>query len=244
MKSYENINNGININMENNFEAAYNLCTVKLNHETIIEYLINGNIYEKQIAALSFDGIKSESDVTALIGNLTGCDGKIREATAYKIRQILSNTDINIKTMFRENSAEVFADATIDINANICRMVIDSAILLSDNHNFSRIYANKVAEYAEDAIIALDKFEFRDKKYVINKQLFKLYWCLEGLIHFSSYIDSSKLSYIVEKSCKITEYTIREKTAELVKASGEFPEIIELLKHDENYYVRNVFLNH
>lgn len=230
--------------MEDNFEAAYNLCINKIEHDALIEYLNSGNIYQKQIAALNFDEVKSESDVIALIKNLTGCDGKIREAVAYKIRQCLLNTDADTKKIFQKNSAKIFADATIDINANICRMVIDSAIILSDDKEFSELYSDKVADYAYEALSELDKFEFRDKKYVINKQLFKLYWCLEGLIHFSRFVDDSKLNIIIEKSYKISEYTIREKTAQLVKTSDKFPKIIEILKNDENYYVRNVFLNH
>ena len=96
----------------------------------------------------------------------------------------------------------------------------------------------------ESAIIALgelDKFIFRDKKYVINKQLFKLYWALEALKYFVSFADEEKLGVILKKSAGQKEYTIREKVAQILVNTNLYLEIQEVLKTDENYYVRAVF---
>ena len=43
------------------------------------------------------------------------------------------------------------------------------------------IELNEILKFINDSFKELDKFIFRDKKYVINKQLFKLYWSLEAL---------------------------------------------------------------
>ena len=99
----------------------------------------------------------------------------------------------------------------------------------------------RILEFTQDAFDELDRFIFRDKKYVINKQLFKLYWCLETLQNFYMDIEKTTLEAILNKGAEQNEYTIREKVAQVVKLSGCFQELEEKLKFDENYYVRAVF---
>jgi HEAT repeat protein len=136
------------------------------------------------------------------------------------------------------------AAASIDINSNICRLVIDSvSIIKTFDENFSRIYLQKILSFLYSAYEELDKFIFRDKKYVINKQLFKLYWCLESLKLFVNKIDNNTLFKVLNRAVNEKEYTIREKVAQiliLIK-DDEFIELKEKLKCDENYYVRTVF---
>ena len=81
------------------------------------------------------------------------------------------------------------------------------------------------------------------KKYVINKQLFKLYWCLEALKLFAKDVDKALLFSILEKSSKEREYTVREKAAEIIAKVDDsmFDELKKTLQNDENYYVRTVF---
>jgi HEAT repeat protein len=136
------------------------------------------------------------------------------------------------------------AAASIDINSNICRLVIDSvSIIKTFDENFSRIYLQKILSFLYSAYEELDKFIFRDKKYVINKQLFKLYWCLESLKLFVNEIDNDTLFKILNRAAKEKEYTIREKVAQILILTNEdkFIELKEQLKCDENYYVRTVF---
>ena len=89
----------------------------------------------------------------------------------------------------------------------------------------------------------MDSVIFRDKKYVINKQLFKLYWCLEALKLFVDKIDCQKLLKILERASKEKEYTIREKIAQILLLTNNtvFEQLKNTLKSDENYYVREVF---
>lgn len=227
-------------NLIDNFNKALSLCVGTHSREDVFEMLKNGNIVEKQFAALEINDILSQNEAEIFISNLTGCDGKIREAVAYKFQNIVQ--DKTIQKYFFEYP-EIFAKATIDINANVCRMILDGLKLLQYNEIFSKKYVEKIIQFTQDAFDELDKFIFRDKKYTINKQLFKLYWCLEAVNIFYKNIDISILEKILANCLSINEYTIREKAALILKNdihSLMLDEIRLKLKKDENYYVKNV----
>ena len=231
-----NLNTGFYKDLDTNFQIACELSEKELSHSELIEMLKNGNIPEKQIAALKLERVETEDEAKILIDNLTGCDGKIREAVALKISNLLNENPM-IKNLF--NYPNVFADATIDINGNICRLVLDSVKILK-SEIFTPIYIEKISGFIKEAYKELDSFIFRDKKYVINKQLFKLYWCLEALKLFAEELDKDELLTILERASVEKEYTIREKVAEiLLLVEGEkFEQLKRKLKTDENYYVR------
>ena len=233
------MNSGFYKDLDTNFEQACELCEREFSHEELLSMLKNGNIPQKQIAALKLDSVENEEEAAILLDNLTGCDGKIREAVALKIYRILSE---NQQGLFSKLNPKVFADATIDINANICRLVVDSVRLLKQDTDFAHKYTEYVQQYTIQALDELDKFIFRDKKYVINKQLFKLYWCLEALKYFYELVDEKLMLDILKRSAAQSEYTVREKAAEIAILSEKFAEIQNLLRQDSNYYVRAVFL--
>ena len=237
MLLYNNMDKDLNTSFDENFEYACELSEKEFSHEELLYMLESENVAERQIAALKFDRVTSEADALALINSLTGCDGKIREAAALRINQIIVS-DMASRKYF--NFPHVFADATIDINANICRLVVDSVKLLQKEENFSHLYVQKILDFTNNAFEELDKFIFRDKKYVINKQLFKLYWCLETLQNFYEIVDENVLRQILEKCILQKEYTIREKAAQIIKLSGKYTEFYNVLKNDENYYVRTI----
>lgn len=226
--------------LDTNFEQALCMAAQDFSHEELIAMLKNGNVPQKQIAALKLDRIDNHEEANVLLSNLTGCDGKIREAVALKINTILNE---NPKFTLFNNSPEIFANASIDINGNICRLVIDSVSIIKNEKTFADIYLNKILYFIQEAFSELDKFIFRDKKYVINKQLFKLYWAMEAIKLFANDLDDCILLPILEKAASITEYTIREKVAQIViiKDASAYSKLKELLINDENYYVRNVF---
>ena len=234
------MNTGFYKDLDTNFELACEMSEKNFSQEELLDLLKNGNIPEKQIAALKLNDINNKQEGELLINNLTGCDGKIREAVALKINQILYKNSNSIEYFL---FPEIFADATIDINANICRLVIDSVKILKNNKNFSEVYIAKLLNFINNTFIELDKFIFRDKKYVINKQLFKLYWCLEALKLFINDIKREELELILNRSAQETEYTIREKVAQILilTSDKEFTELKNTLKNDENYYVRAIF---
>jgi len=226
--------------LDTNFEEACKMSETEFLHEELIEMLKNGNIPQKQIAALKLDYIESAEEASLLVSNLTGCDGKIREAVALRINRFLKE---NPETKCFFTQAETFANASIDINANICRLVIDSVAVLNKDKTFASIYNKKIENFIDEAFAELDNFIFRDKKYVINKQLFKLYWSLEALKLFVNDIEKEKLLKILTRASIEKEYTIREKVAQIVLLSNIpcLDRIKNSLKNDENYYVRAVF---
>lgn len=233
------MNSGFYKDLDTNFEQAFEMSARTFSHSELLEMLQNGNIPQKQLAALRLEGVNNQAEADILVSDLTGCDGKIREAVSLKISNLLREEPECIKFF---NQAETFADATIDINANICRLVVDFVPILKQNQDFTQVYLEKILGFIENSFVELDKIAFRDKKYVINKQLFKLYWCLETLKNFVEDIEQEKLLAILERSCQETEYTIREKVAQIAVKTG-FEELKNQLKKDDNYYVRAVFVS-
>ena len=225
--------------LDENFNKALELCSNEYCYEDLIGFLKSGNIPEKQFAALEISEIKTQDDAGVFLSNLINCDGKIREAVAQKFSELV------LTEKYREFFSEypkVLAKSTIDINANIARMVIESLEYMYYYEEFGKEYSAQLLEYIKEAFDGLDKIVFRDKKYTINKQLFKLYWCLEGLNVFYSYLNEDVLFYILEKTLKQNEYTVREKAVQiLVKLTSEkFDSLKQLVKDDENYYVKRV----
>ena len=74
-----------------NFNTALSLYQNDSPHQNLIEMLKNGNIVEKQIAAIKLKYINSQNDADALISDLTGQDGKIREAVSFKIKEFMNS---------------------------------------------------------------------------------------------------------------------------------------------------------
>ena len=240
------MNKSFYTNIDKDFELACDLVNKKLSHDECIYFLKNGNLQEKQLAALLLDTVNNLDESSALVANLVGCDGKIREAVALKINQILLHEN-ELSNLF--NYPEIFAKASIDINGNICRSVADTVRILKSNNEFSEKYLSEILKFIEESFEELDKFIFRDKKYVINKQLFKLYWCLENLKLFANSVEEGKLHRILSRAASEKEYTIREKVAEIVVNldSEIFCNLKNELADDENYYVKSAMqrcLNH
>ena len=235
-----NLNTGFYKDLDTNFEQALGMSDKEFTHQELLLMLRDGNIPEKQIAALKLDFLENINDAKVLISNLTGCDGKIREAVALKIKNLIYENQ-NYINYFTQ--AEIFADASIDINGNICRLVLDAVVILKQSSDFSKIYINKILKFINEAFKELDSFIFRDKKYVINKQLFKLYWCLEAIKIFAKDISLDLLLPILERAAMEREYTIREKVAQILVFCDDkrFEQLKKLLEADENYYVREVF---
>ena len=80
------MNNSYYETLDENFTQALKLYEQDYSHEELIKLLESGNIVQKQIAALRLEGINSDSDADILISNLTGQDGKIREAVSLRLK--------------------------------------------------------------------------------------------------------------------------------------------------------------
>lgn len=227
-------------NFDTNFQKACELSEKNFSHTELIKLLRYGDVMQKQIAAMHLDGIYNRSDADAIMNNLTGCDGKIREAAALTLSRLLKEDKQVIN--FLKHYPEIFADASIDMNGNICRYITKCVSVLRTEPDFCDKYLKKIFSFIDEAFDGLDRIIYKDKKYVINKLLFKLYWCLEDLRLFTDTADKNILLKILTKTSNIKEYTIREKTATVLRSidDTDFADLKEKLANDENYYVRKV----
>lgn len=226
--------------LDENFNIAFNLYENDYSHIDLIEMLKNGSDVEKQISALKLDTITSEYDASVLVQNLTGQDGKIREAVSYKIKEFIDNEDYR-KYFYSIKNYDIFLKAITDINGNICRNVISSICNLKDNQELCNHFINGLTRLTEDLADKVAQFDIQDGKYKVNKEVFKLYWCLETLYNFHNKVDMTVLKSILLKTKSVEDYTIREKTAKILSRNFDDNELIKIreeLKQDKNYYVR------
>lgn len=234
------MNNSYYETLDENFNAALTLAQKVLSHDELISMLKNGKIVEKQIAALRLDSINSTDDAAVLIDNLTGQDGKIREAVSLKINEFMSNPDL--LTFFETTqSYDVFIEAIIDINAYICRNIISAISNLKTNEIFCKYFTEKLCAKTILLLDTIKDFDFQDGKYKVNKEVFKLYWCLETVYEFAHNIKFDSLKKIILLSKNIDEYTIREKAAKILTKNFDDSDLQNArleLKKDKNYYVR------
>lgn len=236
----QNLNNDYYANTDENFKNALEFFQADYTHSQIIELLKNGNIPQKQIAALKLETLESDEDAMVLLSNLTGQDGKIREVVSLRISEFMSKPE-NIKYFNAENNCGVFLDAIIDINPNICRNIISGLENLKNNDSFCNVFCKKLAGLTLSLLDIVEKFDFQDGKYKVNKEAFKLYWCLETIDVFWDKLDFTDLKTIILRSKSIGEYTIREKAAKILTHDFKDNELCKArqeLKNDRNYYVR------
>lgn len=234
------MNKGYYKTLDENFTQALNLYEAKLSHDELITLLKNGNIVQKQISALRLDCVKSAKEAQILISNLTGQDGKIREAVSLRINEFMSNPDF-IGYFSDIKNYDVFINAIIDINANICRNIISAVSNLKNNDEFCKYFCQKLTQLTFELLDKIEKFDFQEGKYKINKEVFKLYWCLETVYEFWDKMDFEELKQIILRSKDIKEYTIREKAAKILTRNFDDKELSEAkfqLQNDNNYYVR------
>ncbi len=234
------MNKGYYKTLDENFTQALNLYEAELSHDELITLLKSGNIVQKQISALRLDCVKSTQEARILISNLTGQDGKIREAVALRINEFMSDPDFIGYFSDIENYS-VFIDAIIDINANICRNIISAVSNLKNNDEFCKYFCQKLTRLTFELLDKIEKFDFQEGKYKINKEVFKLYWCLETVYEFWDKLDFAELKQIILRSKDIKEYTIREKTAKILTRNFDDKELLNAkfqLQNDDNYYVR------
>lgn len=234
------MNNSYYETLDENFTQALKLYEEKYTHEELIELLKNGNIVQKQIAVLRLETITSKDDAKVLVDNLTGQDGKIREAVSLRLNEFMSNKDY-LQFFIDNDNYDVFLKAIIDINANICRNVISAISNLQNDSNFCEHFCKNLTLLTFDLLDKIKDFDFQDGKYKVNKEVFKLYWCLETIYNFYDKMNFEDLKKIILISKNIEEYTIREKAAKILTKNFEDSELQQAkleLQNDKNYYVR------
>ena len=218
------------------FNTALNIYENSYSHDYLIDLLKNGSIVEKQAATLKINKINNQQEAEIFIGNLTGCDGKIREAVSFRLKEFIPENP-----EFFKNYAPIIIDAIIDINGNICRNTIEAIKYLKPYKEFTDDFCEMLIKRASELINPIKSFDIQDGKYKINKEIFKLYWYLETIAEFYEYIDIKDLTKLLNETKNIQEYTIREKTAKILSKFENTKELYQIkkeLKNDKNYYVR------
>ncbi len=227
-------------NLEENFTQAMKLFETEQTHEELLEYLKSGNITQRQISAIKFDKISNSQDADILTDNLTGQDGKIREAVSVKIADFTAN--IEYRDFFKsEQNYQKFLDALTDINGNICRNILKVIDNFVQEDDFRCFFIPRLLELTNDLADKVLSFGNQDGKYKVNKDSFKLYWCLEAIYVLAQKIELEELTKILKKAKSVQDYTIREKVAKILTfeiSSTELDKIRAELKNDDNYYVK------
>lgn len=224
----------LNEKYKQDFNTALNMYNNEYSHAELINFLKKGSIVEKQVATLMLDNINSKEDARTFITNLTGCDGKIREAVSFRLKEFIVQAP-----QYFLPFEDLFLEAIIDINGNICRNTIAAILTLKTNPQFYTSFCNKLCTKACELAKLAKTFDLQDGKYKVNKEIFKLYWYLETISEFLP--QKSMLLPVIQETKDINDYTIREKVAKIlskIEDSFEFTLIKNELKTDENYYVR------
>ena len=143
-----------------------------------------------------------------------------------------SDSRVFFQTSFAK---EKFLRAVNDVNPNICRMIIEILPYLQEKSEFLDALYDITLEVIEEA----EKLNVRNRSHLYTKKIFNLYWCLEAVSQIVENTDK-KLKQIVEKTYNSEEYTVREKTAKVIKKlnTPEFDRYLKSLENDENFYVR------
>lgn len=222
----------------NTSQNLFELCENGKNwdYSEIIKYLNSDKIIEKQLAVLELDKILSQNDAEALVSNLIGQDGKVREAVAFKINDLSLKSEYSIFFSNRKIFSILF-QGIMDINGNVCRQIVN---IIDDNSGFNKYLCEKLPTKINEILKTIESLNAEEKQYVVSKKNFQLYWCLEALYHIANCVDANKISNILLKTGEFYDYTIREKTAKILTKLDNFElyELKEKLKNDENYYVR------
>ncbi len=219
-------------NLNEDFNTALNIYENDYSYADLIELLKNGSVAEKQASVLKLETLTSKDDAEILMQNLTGCDGKIREAVSFRLPEFVSQNP-----EYFTDFVEIFLEAIIDINGNICRNTISALTYLKNFNEFCTNFCQKLSERTLKLAKFAKTFDLQDGKYKVNKEIFKLYWYLETIYHFTDFIE---IKDIILETKDISDYTIREKTAKILSKLNDFEQIKQELKQDENYYVRRV----
>ena len=236
------MNNTYNESFEENFNIATKMSARKYDYHELLALLHSDKIVEKQIAVLELKEVQSSEDAKLLVSNLINQDGKIREVVAFKINELIQNPKFT-KFFLEKDIYDIFAKAIMDINGNVCRQVIEAIDAIKFNKFFCEYFAKKLAEMLNDIFKEIEEIDLTAKQYVISKRNFHLYWCLEALYDFVEHVELSQIKETVLKCGTFYDYTIREKIAKILTKGFwiidvELNGLKEILKNDENYYVR------
>ena len=227
--------NYLEINFEKNMKMlseAIKCSEDNYSHNDIIDVLKGDDDIKKQFCLIELNKIDTQEEANILVFNLTNHSGPIRETSAFKIGDLISNVEYK-KYFQTKEIIDTFVKAITDINPSVSRYSIDFIKFVDDvEYLYKRII--------EEIKITLSNIDetVKNRSYVQNKKNFNLYWNLEAIIAIADKITlQEELIEILEKTALSNDYTIREKTAKTASLLN-VQSVLTLLKDDENVYVR------
>lgn len=218
-------------------EKAFAYCNEKLSHEELIKELNSENELKKQLCIINLTRIDSQNQADAIIYNLTGQSGLIREVTSIKINELLKKKEF-IKFFNTKSALNKIINAIIDVNPTVCRNIIEILPFIEEKTYLITNITNKFFEAYEEVK------DFKNyKSYEANKKIFKLYWYLESIfVLINEFEPSEYFIKILNIAVNFNDYTIREKAAKILSItnlqSTKISEYKSMLQMDENIYVK------
>ena len=236
MENYLEINYEKNMNM---LSEAVNYCEENFLHDDLINALYTDNDLKKQLCLIELKAVYNQEEADIIVFNLTNHSGPVREAASYAILDLIKNNDFN-KFFQTENIINSFIKAVTDINPSVSR---NSVEIIKYVNNAQYIY-NNIIEEINITLKNIDNIT-KNHSYTANKKNFNLYWNLEALISIADKITAnSELVEILNKTALSNDYTIREKTAKTavkyIEKNNDLVFVVNLLKNDENIYVKKL----
>lgn len=251
MIKYNNFSNTVQKDLyESAVIDAYNLTLKDYTKDEIIDILSKDELEIKPVAIINLKSIDNDFEAKLLLRHLTGIDGRIREVVSYMLYELSIKDKTFIEYYKDENSKEILLKSILDINPNVVRNIIT---FIKSSETLKKELRDKIVSKTNEVIKSLSVFvkedspfrenmEKSEKNHAKNKLTFNLYWLLEA-ISILDIDDIENLEDILTKTSSFLDYTIREKTAQILSKMTNPPEkLLRKLKNDENMYVKNQLL--
>lgn len=234
MENYTEINYEKNMAM---LERAYSFSRISRTHDEIMAVLASSDDLQKQLCLIELDALFNQTEADILVSNLTDNPGPVRETCSFKVFDLIQCSEYKKYFQTRE-ILDSFSRAVTDINPSVSRNAVE---IIKHVNDVDYIYNKIISEINK----TLSEFNVNSSNhsYDTNKKNFNLYWNLEAVISLSSEIIPGKeIVSILNVTAASGDYTIREKTAKLLSVINcekiDAKSALELLKNDENIYVR------
>ena len=163
-------------------KEVFNIYSLSYCEEDIFKHLNNPE--EKDVIKVAYilklESIDCCEKAFLFLSNLTGHDGKVREACAFKFFQFISNENY-CKYFQNEKCYEIILKGIIDINPNVCRIIIDCLKFLEDKAFFKREIERRLALSKKEYKKLLNRTIQAKKSYQLNKFAFAIYWDKKAL---------------------------------------------------------------
>ena len=215
-----------------------------LNETKNLNNLSNEELFNFLFKILELNVLENQNTADNFINYLTNCPTPVREATAYKLYELIKIYPNYFKN---ELSKDKILNAISDINPNISRIMCD---IILENDFVSGMLTSDIIQKINEILSQIKEYEAKNrdffqnkvknkKNHAKNKLLFSLYWYLEALSNCNIQNYEDKILQILNYTINFCDYTIREKTAKLLKKFDNLPdEILQKAKSDQNFYVK------